>query len=101
MPFKPDLAEKYLQQQIINLAKVRGWLVYHTHDSRHSEKGFPDLFLVRRGEFVVIECKTQTGKTTSEQDGWLIELSAIPGCRWAAVVRPDDWYAGVVDPWLQ
>ena len=41
------MTETQLQSAIIELARLTGWLVYHTHDSRHSAKGFPDLCMVR------------------------------------------------------
>lgn len=34
--------EKDFQQRVINLAESLGYLVYHTHDSRRSQPGFPD-----------------------------------------------------------
>ena len=35
--------EKGFQAAVVELARLRGWLVYHTYDSRRSAKGFPDL----------------------------------------------------------
>ena len=37
------LNEKKFQSQVVRIAKVFGWLCYHTYDSRRSEPGFPDL----------------------------------------------------------
>ena len=42
----PRQTEDQWQSAVIEYARLMGWLVYHTHDSRHSEKGFPDLVLV-------------------------------------------------------
>jgi hypothetical protein len=39
--------EKQFMAQVIQLARLRKWLVYHTHDARRSVAGFPDLVLVR------------------------------------------------------
>ena len=46
------MTEKQFQSHIVQYAKMRGWLVYHTHDSRRSEPGFPDL-VAGKGEGVV------------------------------------------------
>ena len=44
------IPERDFMQQIVDLADVRGWWHYHTHDSQRSEEGFPDLVLVRLEE---------------------------------------------------
>ena len=41
------LREKQVQSAILDVARLLGWRVYHTFDSRKSEAGFPDLVLVR------------------------------------------------------
>lgn len=38
--------EKVFQAQVLDLAHLSGWLCYHTHNSRRSAPGFPDLVLV-------------------------------------------------------
>ena len=43
------MTEKQFMAQVVELAKLKGWLVYHTYDSRRSEPGFPDLCMVRKG----------------------------------------------------
>ncbi len=47
MPVSEKLYEKPFQAQVVELARLSGWLTYHTHDSRRSQSGFPDLVLVR------------------------------------------------------
>jgi hypothetical protein len=48
-----ELRESVFQDQIVGLARFYGWdRVYHTHDSRRSHPGFPDLVLVRGPELV-------------------------------------------------
>jgi hypothetical protein len=61
-----------LQQAIIDLAGRLGWMHYHTHDSRHSDAGFPDLVLVHAGKHRVvwIEVKTAGGIVTAAQEAW-------------------------------
>jgi hypothetical protein len=34
-------SEKGFLQAVIDLATLLGWRVYHTHDSRHSQEGWP------------------------------------------------------------
>ena len=71
------MSEAELQQGIIDLAARLGWRHYHTHDSRRSDAGFPDLVLAHeaRGRLVFIECKSDTGKATPEQLAWLDALA--------------------------
>lgn len=56
-----------------------GWMAYHTHDSRRSEPGFPDLVLVRGGECLAVEVKAAGGRATAAQLEWLAALDAVPG----------------------
>jgi len=82
-----ELTEKEFQASVISLAKLHGWKVYHTFDSRKSEKGFPDLILLRGLKLLAIECKTTTGKVTEEQANWLIAFSHVERVE-AMVLRP-------------
>src|SRR5215468_1252850 len=88
------LTEKAFLAQITWYARLRGWLVYHTFDSRRSAPGFPDLVLLRAhpdgvGEALIAEVKTDTGRLTPEQAAW---LSSFRACGIAASVwRPADW----------
>ncbi|HSX21338.1 MAG TPA: VRR-NUC domain-containing protein [Gaiellaceae bacterium] len=70
-------SERELQDAILNVTRLRGgWLAYHTHDSRHSASGFPDLVLARRGMLVFAELKDATSKPTLAQRDWLDALAA-------------------------
>lgn len=82
--------EKSFQQKVIDLARLQGWKVYHTYDSRRSEPGFPDLVLVKPGKLVFAECKTDSGKPTEAQKEWLIALaeSSHPECY---LFKPANW----------
>ncbi|WP_372699404.1 VRR-NUC domain-containing protein [Arthrobacter sp. JSM 101049] len=84
-------SEKEFQEQVVAGAKSLGWLVYHTHDSRRSEPGFPDLVLVQpvRGRVLFRELKTQKGRTTQAQDTWIEALTRAG--QDAAIWRPSDW----------
>ena len=93
------MTETQLQAAIIELARLTGWLVYHTHDSRHSAKGFPDLCMVRCGRVVFSELKSEKGKLTPEQEQWQIRLVQTDAEYY--VWRPVDWMAGRVDEVLK
>ena len=83
------LSEKQLQSQIVQYAKLRGWRVYHTYDSRRSTAGFPDLVLVRDNHLIFAEIKSNRGKVTPEQRSWIEALTRTQ-CE-IHVWRPDDW----------
>lgn len=89
-------SEREFQAAVIELATACGWRHYHTHDSRHSAAGFPDLVLVRRGVLIFAELKAENGKVTPEQQAWidaLDQVDADEGKMWALVWRPSDWPA--------
>lgn len=71
------MLERDLQAAVVELARMLGYLTYHTHDSRKSAPGFPDLVLVhpRSGALIFAELKSATGKVTREQDEWLRALA--------------------------
>jgi len=54
-----------------------GWLRYHTHDSRRSEPGFPDLVLIRRDRLLAVEVKRRGGKATEAQKTWLAAFGGV------------------------
>jgi hypothetical protein len=89
-------SERDFRQQVVQLAQLRGWLVYWTWTSIHSPAGFPDLVLCRPaqdgrpGRIVFAELKTATGKVTLAQQEWLAALGACTGVE-AALWRPADW----------
>lgn len=67
------MTEAEFQSAVIELAKLTGWKWYHTHNSRRSVPGFPDLVLVHRvtGRVVFAELKTETGRVAPAQTEWL------------------------------
>lgn len=86
----PPISESAFQDhQVIPLARMCGFVVYHTHDSRRSEPGFPDLVLVRPPRFILAELKRQDGKLTGPQRRWQTLLAACPGVE-THVWRPAD-----------
>lgn len=82
-------SEKAFMQAVIDSARLHGWLVYHTHDARRSEPGFPDLVLLRGPQILVFELKTERGKLSDAQKRWLsaFEAAAVP----TYVLRPSAW----------
>ncbi len=87
----PPMTEAQLQSTVLQLAQLHGYnLRYHTHDSRRSQPGFPDLVLVSvaRGRVLFRELKSDAGKLTPEQALWLGGMKAV-GLD-AEVWRPQD-----------
>lgn len=84
------MTEKDWQTRVLDLARWRGWRVFHPYDSRRSAAGFPDLVLVRGGRLLFIELKSATGRVSPSQRRWLADLSACPGVG-VYVWRPADW----------
>ena len=85
----PALTEREFQRQVLDLAGILGWTVYHPMLSKWSERGWPDLALVRPPRFVLAELKRESGKTTPYQDTWLDLLRACPGIE-TYLWRPSD-----------
>ena len=81
--------EAQFQAWVMNLAKVHGWLVYHTYDSRRSLRGFPDIIAIRRGRMLALELKIEKGIPTPEQDAWLDAFMGVPFVR-CGVFRPSE-----------
>lgn len=72
-----DLSEASLESRLVELAKLHGWLAYHTHDSRRSAPGFPDWILLRDDRLLAIELKSATGKPTEKQLEWLRAFARV------------------------
>ena len=82
-------SEKDLMQMLMDAAMVNQWAIYHTHDSRRSDPGFPDLVLVKNGVLLFFELKQQKGRVSVHQQAWIDALSAVGFNVRAAIVRPD------------
>lgn len=91
------MKERDLQDKVVRLARSLGWLTYHTHDSRRSEPGFPDLVLLHpaRGRLLWRELKTEKGRATPAQKVWLAALSAV-GMD-AGLWRPVHWFDRTIE----
>ena len=85
------MTEKTLQGLVIRTARILGWLVYHTYDSRRSEPGFPDLVLVHPVHGIIFaELKTARGELTADQRAWFAAIVPHEGVQ-AHIWRPKDW----------
>ena len=91
---KSTLSETDFQNTVIEVAELHRWLVYHTHDSRRSAPGFPDLTMVRDGMLIFAELKTEKGELTEDQAQWIAELDNVrlrTGATRVFLWRPCDW----------
>jgi hypothetical protein len=89
LPAPHAISEKEFMALIVREAKAKGWKVMHHFDSRKSEKGWPDLFMVRGNRAIALECKTDTGKPTQDQLDWIVALGRTGIA--ADIVRPCHW----------
>ena len=91
------VSEQAYMSTIQQAAEIYGWYQYHTHDSRRSTPGFPDLVLIKPPKVIFLEVKREKARLSVAQAD---VLAMLWGCNevQAAVVRPSDW-AQVVE-WL-
>lgn len=95
-----SLSENAFQRQVIQYAKLCGWLVHHVRPARTAKgwrtpiqghAGFPDLVLVRGDSLLFVELKADDGRVEPHQRQWLDAL-ALAGAV-VSVWRPRDWPA--------
>jgi len=110
-PYRPDAqaladasltTEAAFQIRVLGLAERLGYeLRYHTHDSRRSEPGFPDLALVRPRDhrLVFLELKTGRKQPTVHQRWWLQQLDQVIRVDAAIARNGLDW--SELEAWLQ
>ena len=84
-----SITEKQFEAQVKDLAKIFGWMYYHTWKSVFSPKGFPDCVLVRQPRLIFAELKSEKGKVSSEQRAWLDALGKLVNVE-VYLWRPDD-----------
>lgn len=85
----PLITERDFMRQVMDLAGILGWVTYHPMLSKWSERGWPDLAMVRPPRFILAELKRETGKTSVHQDRWLALLRECPGVE-TYLWRPSD-----------
>ena len=88
------MSEDELLAAVLELARWLGWRTYHTHDSRRSNPGFPDLVIVRDDRLLFVELKSTKGRLTAEQTEWLKALGYVAS---VATWRPADWTSGEIE----
>jgi hypothetical protein len=93
------MSEAALQEAVIACATLLGWEHFHAYDMRRSDTGWPDLLLLKPPRMLVLELKTERGKVSPEQEGWLALWAACGAM--TAVIRPSDWHAGRVEALLR
>lgn len=95
-----EISEDGFKDNVIALATLFGWRVAHFRPARtkhgwktpmQGDKGFPDLVLAKQGRVIFAELKSDRGKLTEDQNGWLCDLSGFN-------VPPKAWDTGIVLP---
>lgn len=101
-PGRPfPLTEAAFQQQVVDLAELRGWDWMHIPRSQTGKrfrtmvvgtlaKGWPDLLLCRDDRLIVIECKTDVGRVQPDQLRVLEILERAEHVE-TYIFRPKDW----------
>lgn len=91
-----DMSERRLQTFVVSFAMALGYETpYHTHNSRRSAAGFPDLVMIRLprpgrpGRLVFAEIKSEAGEISAAQTAWLTNLRSVGAA--AYLWRPSDW----------
>jgi hypothetical protein len=84
------MTEAQFLTQVKQLAELMGWRVYHTLRSKGSDKGFPDLVMLRDGRQVVAELKVGSNRATAAQLAWLQDFAEVPGVE-AHLWTPELW----------
>lgn len=97
--YRNAASEAVFQAQVIRLAKMNGWMVFHprkiqSHDGKwmtaiQGDVGFPDLvFAHRLRGLIFAELKSSVGRIDPQQARWLEEL-VLAGAE-AYIWRPRD-----------
>lgn len=81
------MTEAQFQQQVIDLARLYGWLVAHFRPARVGDSwrtpvqadgaGFPDLVLVRGDRLIFAELKGERGALSTSQHVWIDRLREV------------------------
>ena len=85
------VSEADFQAAVMEYAQLRGWLVFHDHDSRKNLPGLPDLILTRPGRLIFAELKVARRRLRPEQQAWLETLSTVPGVETFLWRWPKSW----------
>ena len=93
-----SISEAAFHSQVIEIARLRGWLVHAERPARRQsghwstpiqgDAGFPDLVMARGGRLVFAELKSARGRVSPEQQEWLDALRLVVQ---VYIWRPLDW----------
>jgi hypothetical protein len=110
----PQMSEAELQQNVIDMAHVFGWLVHAERPAMRADgtwrtpiqgdKGFPDLVLARGGRLILAELKSQKGKPSEDQLVWDRALTPIERETETVQIwywRPAEWFDGTIEAALR
>ena len=96
-----QMSEAELQTEVIKRANTYDFKWYHTHDSRRSKAGYPDLTMVhkRTGRLIFAELKRERCGATADQREWLkvLQLSGALVVLW----KPRHLFSGEIDRTLR
>ena len=73
------ITEKEFMSQVKDLAKIYHWKFYHPFLSKWSERGYPDITLIRPPRIIFAELKREGGVLSPSQQEWAELLRACPG----------------------
>lgn len=93
------MTERELLETVRAHAVAFRWAYYHTHDSRHSTSGFPDLVLAKPPRLLFVELKSEKGRLTGTQEAWLWDFDQC-GVE-TYVWRPSDLSSGEIESVLR
>jgi hypothetical protein len=96
-----EMSERTLQTCVLAHARWLGYKCYHTHNSRHSGAGFPDIVAISRdrNRIWVAELKREGKKPSKAQAQWLDYFAAV-GID-AYVWTPSSWLSGEIQKILE
>ncbi len=94
------MTENELKHQILRIARLNGWMVFHMSQSKPSRPvriqgdatsaGYPDLTLARDGQVIWMELKQDKAMQSPSQYAWQV---ALPNYH---LIRPGDLDAVMV-----
>lgn len=100
------MSEEELQNAVIQVARIRGWLVVHPRPGQtvsgrwatqtQGDAGSPDLWLVKPPMLIAAELKAEKGRLSPAQHRWIWALQRCPGVM-AFIWRPQHWLSGEIE----
>lgn len=94
IPMDHAWSEDDLQREVLGACRQLDLLAYHTHDSRRSQPGYPDLTIAGRGGVLFVELKSATGRLEPAQIAWRDRL--LEGGQQWRLWRPADWFGQTI-----